>query len=72
MLKLPIVKIGDGCKPDMRMWPHIYAAAGQKLGWPHLIEEDERTDHLSGGRRKCTSDFETTKIARSWNDLHFD
>ena len=64
MLEFAVVEIGHRRQPDMRVGPHIDAAACQKLGRPHLIEEDERADHLSRRSGQCATDFETAEIAR--------
>jgi hypothetical protein len=39
-------EIGHGREPDVRMRPHVHAAARRELRRPHVIEEDERPDHL--------------------------
>ena len=37
----------DSRKSDVRMRANIHALPGHKLHWPHLIEEDERANHLA-------------------------
>ena len=55
VLKLALIKVSDGAQPDMRMRAHIDAALVDELGRSHLVEEDERTDHLAvGGRQSAT------------------
>src|SRR6185437_2587919 len=50
---LAVEQIGDGCKPNMRMRPHIETFAGAEFGGSEMIEEDERPDHARacGGQR---------------------
>jgi hypothetical protein len=50
-----VEKIGDGRKPDMGMRANIQALASDELHWSHLIEEDERTDHLASAVRQRTA-----------------
>src|SRR6266853_2303155 len=39
-----VEKIGDCRKPNMRMWPHINAAARAKYDGAEVVKEDERAD----------------------------
>jgi len=42
-----VEKIGDGRKPDMGMRANVHASAGDELHRSDLIEEYERTNHLT-------------------------
>ena len=50
MHDLAAKEIGDRRQPDVRMRPHVDAVAGDELGRPHLIEENERADQRAGAR----------------------
>ncbi len=62
MQDLAVEQIGDRGEPDVRMRAHVDALAGQELGRPHLVEEDERADHLP---RRDGSARRTSKPPRS-------
>ena len=51
MLELAAIEIGDGGEADMGMRAHVDALSGEELGRPHLVEEDERPDHLPAAAR---------------------
>jgi hypothetical protein len=42
----PIEEIGHGRKANVGVWSHIHTLSRKELHRPHLIEEDERTNHL--------------------------
>jgi hypothetical protein len=50
-----IEQIGHGCKPNMRMRPHVHALSGDELNRSHLVKKDERTNHLSFSVRQRTA-----------------
>ena len=43
---LALEQVGHGGEPDVRVRAHVDALPEQELGRPHLVEEDERPDHL--------------------------
>ena len=53
----PVEQVGDGSEPDMRVRAHVHALPGDELRRAHLVEEDERPDHLAlaVGRARRTS-----------------
>ena len=51
-----VEQVGDGGEPDVRMRAHVHAAAGHELHRAHLVEEDERADHLALGVRQGAAD----------------
>src|SRR5260370_17094334 len=53
-----VEQIGDGGEPDVRARTHVEPLPCQELNRPHLIEEDERTDHLALAVRERASDRE--------------
>jgi hypothetical protein len=64
-----VEKIGNCCKPDMGMRANVHALAGDELHRSHLIEEDERADHLTSGVRQRTVHGKTAaQIAHARND----
>jgi hypothetical protein len=68
VVEVAAIEIRDSAKTDMRVRPNINPLTGQQLGWPGLIEEDERPDHLPLRRRQSAPDLETAEIASSGND----
>ena len=68
MEDLALEQIGDGRQPDVGMRAHVDAAGQQELGRPHLVEEDERADHLPRRRRQRAPHLEAAEIARAWHD----
>ena len=63
-----VEEIGDGREPDMRMRPHVHALAGDELHRPHLVEEDERPDHLPLAMRQRAPHLEAAEIAHARHD----
>jgi hypothetical protein len=64
-----VEKIGDGRKPDVGMPANVHALACDELRRSHLIEEDERTDHLAFGVRQRTVHGKTAaQIAHARNN----
>src|SRR4051794_36033004 len=46
---LPLKQIGNSGEIDVRVRTHIDTLIGEELGRAHLVEENERTDHLALG-----------------------
>src|SRR6478736_763633 len=69
---LAIEEIRDGREPDMGMRSDIHPGPEQELGWPHLVEEDERANHLALSRRERAADLEAAKIAGARHNHGFD
>src|SRR5689334_22715295 len=65
---LAFEQIRDRCQADMRMRPDIQPLSSQKLPWSHLVEKDERPDHLSLIGGQGTTYFEAAQIMRAGND----
>src|ERR1700704_4480026 len=64
-----VEKIGNGRKPDMGMREYVHSLAGDELHRSHLIEEYERTDHLTSGVRQRTVHGKTAaQIAHARNN----
>src|SRR5262245_60786190 len=56
----------------MGMGPDIEPMSGKKLGWSHLIKEDEGTNHLPLVAGQSAADFKAVaQIADSRNDDEF-
>jgi hypothetical protein len=68
MMEVAAVKVSDRAKADMRMRPNIDAVAGQQLGRPSLVEEDERANHLPLRRWQSTPNLKAAKVAGPGND----
>ena len=67
-----VEQVGDGRKPDMRMRPHVHAFPDREFGGPHLVEEDERSDHAPSRDGQGAAHREPAEIARAWHDHLFD
>ncbi len=65
---LAVKQIRDGREPDMRMRPHVDAGPGAESRRPHLIQEDERTDHAPLRRRQRAADLEIPEIGGARHD----
>jgi hypothetical protein len=59
----PIEEIGHCGKSDMWMGPHIDTLSGHQFSWTHLVEKNERPDHLALRGRKHAPYLETTQLA---------
>ena len=68
MMHPPFQKIGHGPQPDMRVRANVDTLPSQELCRSHLIEEDERTHHLSLSRRQRAADLEPAQIAGARNN----
>src|SRR5262245_61289993 len=72
MHNLTIEKIGDGRQADMWMWPDIEPVSRKKLGWPHLIKENERPNHLPLDAGQGTPNLKAVaQVADTWNHDQF-
>ncbi len=67
-----VEQIGDSGQADVRMRPNVKATTGEKFSGSHLIEEDERPDHLlfRGGQR--AAHLEAADIVGTRDDHRFD
>ena len=72
MLELAAEEVGDGREADMGMRADVDALAGDELGRPHLVEEDERPDHLALRRGKRATNLEIADVARPRHDQGLD
>src|SRR5690606_7702024 len=72
VVEIAAIEVGDGAEPDMRVRAYVDALAGQQLGRPGLVEEDERADHLPLRCRQSAPDLEAAKITGARNDEGFD
>ena len=71
VLKLSFIKVGDGSKANMRVWTHINTLIRQEFRRASLIEKDERSHHLSLGRRQGPTYLEPTKVSCAGDDQRF-
>src|SRR5262249_11670373 len=60
---LAVEQVGDGGEPDMGMRTYVHPGTDEELGRAHLIEEDERADHLPARGGEGAGDRETAEIA---------
>jgi hypothetical protein len=65
-------EVGDGGQPDMRVRPHVQAIAEQELRRPHLVEEDERADHLLAPGGQGAPHLEAAEVGRLRQDGELD
>src|SRR5439155_2756864 len=72
MHDLAVEQVGDGGKADMRVRPDVDAASGFELRRPHLVEEDERSDHAPSNRWQDSPNLEAAEIASSRHDDGFE
>jgi hypothetical protein len=54
------------------MWPDVEALADEELAGAHLVEEDERADHLLFLGRQGSADFEPADVVGAGQDHRFD
>ena len=57
-------QIGHGRQVDVRVRAHVDAGADVEMRRPHLVEEDERADHLVRFGRERAVDLEPAQIVR--------
>ena len=67
----PFVQICDRGQPDMRMRPHIDAAASPEFDRPHMIQEHERPDGALLRRRQRPPNLESAQIAAARHHHRF-
>ena len=72
MQDLALEQVGEGRAVDVRMRAHVDALIGQELGRPHLVEEDERADHLPLGGRQGSAHRHLAEVHRARHDQGFD
>ena len=66
-----VEKIGDSGKSDVGVRAHVQALPGNELNRSHLIEENERADHLAlAVRQRATHREAVAQITHSWNNDH--
>jgi hypothetical protein len=65
---LAVEQIGHRRKPDMGMRTHIDAVSGDELHRAHLVEEDERSDHLALAVRQRAPHLEAAEVAHPRHD----
>jgi hypothetical protein len=71
VLDRALEEVGDGGEVDVRVRAHVHALAGREGRRSHVVEEDERADHLAADVREEAADVEATQIAVSrLNDFH--
>jgi len=65
-------QVSDRGEADVRMRAHVDPLPQQKLGRTHLIEKDERSDHLAARRRQRPAHLEAAEVTRPRHDDHLD
>jgi len=72
MHDLAVEQVRDRREADLGMRAHAHPCAEQELGRAHLVEEDERPDHLTlvGGER--APNLEAAEVARPRDDDRLD
>ena len=64
-----VKQIGNRRETDVGVGPHVEAMSRKELGWSHLIEEDEGSNHLALVAGQSTTDFEAiAQIAYARHD----
>ena len=71
MLKLTLIKVCHSPETNVRMRTHIDPAIGDKFRRTHLIEKDERPNHLALGRWQRAAHIKPADIPRTGNDQCF-
>ena len=71
MFKFALIQVCHCPQANMWMRPHINPAFRNKLRWPHLIEEDERPNHLTLWTGQRAADFKPAKVACARNNKRF-
>ena len=66
-----VEQVSDGGESDVGVRPHVQALPGQELAWSHLIEEDERPDHLLFLRRQGAMHLEAADVVGARDDHRF-
>ncbi len=72
MHDLAVEEIGDGCKPDMGMRPHVDPLTGAEFGRAEMIEEDEGSDHAPARVRQRAAHGEMAEIDAARHDHEID
>ena len=63
-----VEQVGDGGEADVGMRAHVHALSGDELHRPHLVEEDEGTDHLPLAMRQRAAHLEAAEVACAGHD----
>jgi hypothetical protein len=58
-----VEQVGDRCEADMQVRAHVHALAGDELHRSHLVEEDERANHLPLELRQRATHREAAQVA---------
>src|ERR1700757_518262 len=67
-----VEQVCDGSEVDVRMWTDINTLSDTELDRPHMVDENERADHLPHPRRQCPANLKSAKIAGAGHDHCFD
>jgi hypothetical protein len=65
MLNVPVEEIRDCCELDVRVRPNVDAGSSLKMGWAHVVDEDERADASTLHRRNRAPHPEHAEVVRS-------
>ena len=68
VLDRAVEQIRDRREADMRMRAHVEPVSGEELARAHLVEEDERSDHLPLARGQRTAHLEAADVVRARHD----
>jgi hypothetical protein len=68
MVELALEEIGHRRQADVGMRTNVDPLPGEKLRRSHLVEEDERPEHLARARRQGAADFERAQIPGAGDD----
>ena len=69
---LALEQVGQRREVDVRVGAHVDALVGQELRRPHLVEEDERADHLPLGGGQRAPDGHFAEVDRARHDQRLD
>ena len=72
VVQFAVEQIGHRRKADMGMRLDVDAAADKQFGRPHLVEEDEGTDHAAANRGKGAAHLKSPDVAGARNDDRLD
>ena len=72
MQDLALEQVGDSRQVDVWMGTHIDSLVCQELGRAHLIEKDERSNHLPFEGRQSASDLHLAKVHCARNNQRLD
>ena len=69
---LAFEQVSDRRQVDVRVGTDVDALVGQELGRAHLVEEDERPDHLALDRGQGAANLHLAKVHRTRHDQYLD